>query len=200
MQQQLSQSPIYTHSTSDGSHISPTPHFALRSNLYSSAHKRRPTGTRGGHPRRDIHRLNSRHSVSRRLCTQSKIGPVDQPRHHACKPRYDRTPEVSKQPQAASDVRVRVAPSLADTLADCARPRAQSHHHFSTVENRSRRPTAPPCVQASVWPDTRGLSKQPRSLSLPQARRSRCRSPTLSQTEPCVHGHGHSPTSVSRQD
>jgi hypothetical protein len=43
-----------------------------------------------------------------------------------------------------------VAPSLPDTLADCARPRARPHHRFSTVENRLRRPTTPTCVQASV--------------------------------------------------
>jgi hypothetical protein len=34
-----------------------------------------------------------------------------------------------------------VAPSLPDTLADCAPQRARSHHRFSTVENRSHRPS-----------------------------------------------------------
>jgi hypothetical protein len=33
--------------------------------------------------------------------------------------------------------------SLSDTLAVCARPRAQSHRRFSTVGNQSCRPTAP---------------------------------------------------------
>ena len=49
-----------------------------------------------------------------------------------------------------------VAPSLPDTLADCAPPRSGPHHRFSTVENRSHQLPAPTCMQVSVWPDTRG--------------------------------------------
>jgi putative hemolysin len=48
------------------------------------------------------------------------------------------------------------APSLADTLADCARPPAQSHLRFSMVENRSRRPPAPICMQRPRGPKSRG--------------------------------------------
>jgi hypothetical protein len=81
-----------------------------------------------------------------------------------------------------------VAPSLPDTLADCARQPAQSHHRFSMVENRSRRPTAPTCVQKPRYDRIPEVSKQPAS--------SLHRSPTLSQT---VRGHGHTPTSASRQ-
>ena len=41
--------------------------------------------------------------------------------------------------------------AIADTLAACARPPAQSHLRFSMVENRSRRsPRVHICVQASV--------------------------------------------------
>ena len=60
-------------------------------------------------------------------CVQASVRPDTQGKHAACL----------------------VAPSLFDTLADCAPPRAQSHHRFSTVENRSRRPTTPSCVQVS---------------------------------------------------
>ena len=45
----------------------------------------------------------------------------------------DRISEVCKQP----------APSLSDTLTNCAQPPALSHHRFSVVKSRSRRPPAP---------------------------------------------------------
>ena len=48
------------------------------------------------------------------------------------------------------------APSLADMLADCAWPMAQSHLRFSMVENRSRRSPASICVQASVGAESQG--------------------------------------------
>ena len=71
-----------------------------------------------------------------------KIGRVDRPRQLGCKHRSDRITQDRQTARA-------VAPSLPDTLADCARQPAQSHHRFSTVENRPRRPPAPTCVQAS---------------------------------------------------
>ncbi len=72
----------------------------------------------------------------------SKIGHVDRPRQHVCMHRYDR---ITQDQQTAHAV----AQSLPDTLAPCARQPAQSHHRFSMVENRPRRPPAPTCVQAS---------------------------------------------------
>ena len=83
-------------------------------------------------------------TISRR----SKIGPNHLPAP-TCVQASVRTDTQGKHTECA------VAPSLFDTLADCAPPRAQSHHRFSTVENRSHHLPAPTCLQASVRPDTR---------------------------------------------
>ena len=50
--------------------------------------------------------------------------------------RSDRIPKICKQH----------APSLPDTLADCAPPRARPHHRFSTAENRCNQLRTPTCV------------------------------------------------------
>jgi hypothetical protein len=85
-----------------------------------------PARSRHRSPTRSQTVRGSRHSpitVSR----QSKIDRVDRPRQHVCKHLSDR---ITQGTQAARAV----APSLPDTLADCARQPAQSHHRFSTVE------------------------------------------------------------------
>ena len=81
-----------------------------------------------------------------------------------------------------------VAPSLPDTLADCAPPRGRPHHRFSTVDNRSHQLPAPTCMQVSVSPGIPEVSIQPAP--------SHHRSPTRSQT---VRGHGLGPITVSRR-
>ena len=168
-------------STSDGSH--PTVATSLPCHISPDFQTYTLARTKGTRTR--IYVAVSTGSILATASRQSKIGPIDQPRQHACKPRYDRIPEVSKQPasslhrsptlsqtvrgQGHSPITVSrwskigrvdrlrqlackhrydriaqdrqtaraVAPSLPDTLADCAWPRAQSHLRFSTVENRS---------------------------------------------------------------
>jgi hypothetical protein len=46
--------------------------------------------------------------------------------------------------------------AIADTLAACSRPPAQSHLRFSMVENRSRRSPTPICVQNPRGPKSLG--------------------------------------------
>ena len=65
-----------------------------------------------------------------------------------CGPRSQEVAPCDRIPQFRRRARA-VTPSLPHPLADCARQPAQSHHRFSTVENRPRRPPAPTCVQAS---------------------------------------------------
>ena len=85
---------------------------------------------------------------------QSKIGPVTIPRQHACKHRYDRKPKVSKPP-APSHHR---SPTLSQTV------RRHGHGLRCTAQSPfldSRKSVPSPshantCVQASVWPETRG--------------------------------------------
>jgi hypothetical protein len=115
-------------------------------------------------------------TISRR----SKIGPNHLPAP-TCVQASVRTDTQGKHTECA------VAPSLFDTLADCAPPRAQSHHRFSTVENRSRRPTTPSCVQVS-------FDRIP-EVSIQHAP-SRRLSSTRSQT---VRRNGHSLVTVSRR-
>ena len=96
---------------------------------------------------------NRSHHLPAPTCVQASVRPDTQGKHAACL----------------------VAPSLFDTLADCAPPRAQSHHRFSTVENRSRRPTTPSCLQVS-FDRIPEVSIQPapsrrRAVSLRHARR-----------------------------
>ena len=111
---------------------------------------------------------------------RSKIGPINFPRQHACKPRYDRIPEESIQP-------------------------ASLHHRSSTRSKTVRRhghsPTAASRRSKIGHVDQpRQHACKPRYDRIPEVSKqpasSLHRSPTLSQT---VRGYGHSPTSASRQ-
>ena len=162
-------------STSDGSH--PTVATSLPCHISPDVQTYTLARTKGTRTR--IYVAVSTGSILATASRQSNIVPIDQPRQHACKPRNDRIPAVSKQsvpphhdspkcsrsngtafrqsrigrveharhhvrrhwcdriPQDLQTARA-VAPSLPDTLADCARQPAQSHHRFSTVENRAQ--------------------------------------------------------------
>jgi hypothetical protein len=79
--------------------------------------------------------------------------------------RSDRIRKISKQH----------APSLPDTLADCAPPRARPHHRFSTAENRCNQLRTPTCVQASdVTGYPRYGSGPPRRAIAPRHSRRLC--------------------------
>ena len=71
---------------------------------------------------------NRSHHHPTSTCVQASVRPETQGKQTACN----------------------IAPSLADTLAGCAPPRARPRRRFSTVENRSHHHLTPTCVQASV--------------------------------------------------
>ena len=148
-----------------------------------------------GNPRYAKQPASSLHAPrhSRKLC--EAMGTVPPPlmdsrksvmsanRANMCVPRFDQKPTLSKQ----------LAPPHHDSPTH-----SQHRNRFSTVENRSRRPRAPSCVQALftavsvtpsagnkalVWPDTQGRKT------------SRHRSPAIALT---VRGSRHTPATLYR--
>ena len=124
----------------------PSPHTHVHSkNLHARTHGRAHSHARTHeirHVHGDTHTARTRNIRTRKCTTPGST----YTRHSTCENgQPSRRDRITQGTQAARAV----APSLPDTLADCARQPAQSHHRFSMVENRPRRSPAPTCVQAS---------------------------------------------------